>query len=124
MTLQIPALPPISRETYEAVCAAHGLNVQDDDTLGYLADCYSFGAAGTAYTSLNPIQKLDLHNRLQRGYAVLPDYRDRAADRLRATCSAPPMIASGQLWEGCRRCGQQPVYQPSMLCRECHPPSA
>lgn len=33
--------------------------------------------------------------------------------------SAPKM--TGQLWEGCERCGQEPCYMPLHLCKNCWP---
>ena len=30
----------------------------------------------------------------------------------------------GQLWEECKRCGREPVYQPLFLCEQCWPKTA
>ena len=42
-----------------------------------------------------------------------------------ATQCAPSVPAkTGQLWEECERCGQEPVYLPLLLCENCWPKSS
>lgn len=119
-TPSFPQISPISRAAYEAVCAANGFRVWPDDDLASLADRYSFTTAGSAYTSLSHAGKLEMHNRLARGEAVLPEYTERRRRYYTlkpAPFPAPP--AGGQIWEECPHCGQEPVYMPRMVCRDC-----
>jgi hypothetical protein len=56
------------------------------------------------------------------------DIREEWTKRKNAAPKKPAPVAEftlptkqGQLWEGCRKCGREPVYMPLHLCDKCWP---
>ncbi|NKN38645.1 hypothetical protein HFC70_20040 [Agrobacterium sp. a22-2] len=136
MTIIPPKMEPTTREEYEAECREQGFKVLTDDDLSWLAERYSFAAAGTAYTNLSAMEKAELGLKLSRGHTINDERRRREAPYLygETTPVAEPKPVSsrshkvpemrGQLWEDCERCGREPVYQPLFLCERCWPKAA
>lgn len=104
---------PLSREGYEAACAACGVAALTD------AECSGYGVRYGDFSFPEYPAETVAQIRLASLRLRQIDADAAAADRPVAPPAVP--VQQGQLWEPCEVCGAEPVYMPLHVCANCWP---
>lgn len=106
---------PMTREEYEAACAACEVESLSD------SECLSYGVeyGVFSYPEYEPEHIVKMHLAKCRNVGLRDEQAAVEQSRPMATPEKP--VPQGQLWEPCEQCGAEPVYMPLHLCARCWP---
>lgn len=107
----------LHRSEYEKACKVLGVECYPDE------GCTPWGSFSYPQYSADAV--LAHHLSLKRYRQINAEQKQQAEQAAKAQPLRPDPVPkqTGQLWEPCERCGNEPVYMPLQLCNDCWPTS-